>query len=75
MSDSPYLRGDGAASAYLGMVDPQGRAFRRWADQVGLPFTLLGRIRTYRKRDIDKAWERAASNILTFQMEEAQATG
>ena len=61
---SPFLRGDGAASDYLGLHDPQGRTFRKWADQVGIPYTIIAGARTYRKADIDRAWESNASNIL-----------
>jgi hypothetical protein len=63
---SPYLRGDGAASDYVGFNDPQGRTFRKWADKVNLPFTRIGIVRIYRKSDIDKAWVSQAENILGF---------
>jgi hypothetical protein len=63
---SPYLRGDGAASAYVGLTDPQGRTFRKWADKVGLPYTMFGIIRIYRKADIDRAWVNNAANIVAF---------
>lgn len=65
-AQSPYLRGDGAASAYLGLKDPKGRTFRDWADKVGLPYLLLGRVRVYCRQDIDRAWEREAHNIVGF---------
>ena len=65
---SPYLRGDGAASEYVGLRDPQGRTFRKWADKVGLPYTEIGSVRTYRKSDIDRAWVNNASNIMSFSM-------
>jgi hypothetical protein len=56
----PYLRGDGAAGNYLGFTDAQGRNFRKWAEARRVPFALVGTVRTYRKRDLDRAWERAA---------------
>ncbi len=63
---TPYLRGDAAASDYLGFSDPQGRTFRKWADKVGLPFNVIGSARIYRKADIDRAWINNASNALAF---------
>lgn len=68
---SPYLRGYGAASEYLGLDDPQGRTFRDWAEQVGLPFLQMGRVRVYRKADIDRAWERHATNLVGFTISQA----
>lgn len=65
VANSPYLCGDGAASSYLGLKDPQGRTFRKWAMRVGIPFTMVFNKRIYRRRDIDRAWARNAENIMT----------
>jgi hypothetical protein len=66
-SGSNYLRGDCAGSNYLGLADPQGRTFRRWADINHLPFALVGSVRTYRKSDIDRLWVRTAFNLPLHQ--------
>lgn len=60
--NSPYLRGDGMAGAYVGMWDPQGRAFRKWAEEVRLPVRKVAGVRTYRKLDIDRDWLKNADN-------------
>ena len=59
---SPYLRGDGAASDYLGMSDPQGRTFRKWAEKNLLAYSVIGGVRTYRKADIDRMWGKTGYN-------------
>ena len=65
--NSPYLRGDGAASAYIGLQDAQGRTFRRWADRHQLPYSEIGNARIYRKSDIDKLWAQTAHNLHPFR--------
>src|SRR5476651_258531 len=60
---SHYLRGDGAASEYVGLTDHQGRTFRKWADRHQLPYALIGTVRTYRKTDIDRLWVKTAFNL------------
>ncbi|MDO8544410.1 MAG: hypothetical protein Q7S40_28555 [Opitutaceae bacterium] len=66
-TNSPYLRGDGAAAAYLAMGDPQGRTFRLWAEKHYLAWAPVGDSdsgpRTYRKSDIDKLWLSLAHNL------------
>ena len=71
---SPYLRGDGAASEYLGLTDPQGRTFRKWADKLDLPFSLIGCVRTYRKQDVDRAWLDTADNVINIKQATVAAT-
>jgi hypothetical protein len=68
---SPYLRGDGAAAEYLGYEDPQGRKFREWAVANRVPFSEVGTVRTYRKRDLDKAWARKAVHLNAWEAEGA----
>ena len=63
LRNSPYLRGDGAASAYIGLHDVQGRTFRRWADRHQLPYAEIGHARIYRKSDIDRLWAQTAHNL------------
>ena len=60
---SQYLRGDGAASEYVGLTDHQGRTFRKWAERHQLPYALIGTVRTYRKSDIDRLWLQTAFNL------------
>lgn len=67
--NSPYLRGDGMAAAYVGMCDPQGRAFRKWAREVRLPFRKIAGVRTYRKVDIDRNWLKYADNQASIAMD------
>jgi hypothetical protein len=62
-----YLRGDGEASDYLSFADPQGRTFRAWADSNFLPFALVGKVRIYRKSDIDRLWVKLAQNLPLHQ--------
>jgi hypothetical protein len=59
---TPYLRGDRAASEYLGLNDPQGRTFRKWANKHRLQYSMIGSVRTYRKTDIDRIWQKTAFN-------------
>lgn len=66
---SPYLRGDGAAAAYVGMRDPQGRAFRKWAKEVRLAVSIVANVRTYRKTDIDRKWLRHADNQASISVD------
>lgn len=60
---SPYLRGDGAAAEYLGFGDEQGRKFREWAEARRIPYSEVGASRTYRKRDLDRAWAKGAKHL------------
>ncbi len=71
---SPYLRGDGEAGLYLGLVDPQGRTFRKWADEINLPYAVVGTVRTYRRQDIDRAWLRKAANLVNLSPAEVATT-
>lgn len=52
----------------FGFRDRAGRTFRKWADQVTLPYLAIGKVRIYRRADIDRAWFRNANNILGFDL-------
>lgn len=70
MADSGYLLGDAEAGHYLRMKDKQGRTFATWADKVRLPYNdkiTSGEVRSYRKKDIDWAWEKGAKNLFGFR--------
>ncbi|RRJ97826.1 hypothetical protein Ga0100231_005040 [Opitutaceae bacterium TAV4] len=49
-----YVLGDGAAGRYIGFSDTEGAAFREWAAGKSIPFTVVGRSRCYKLRDLDE---------------------
>ena len=55
-ADSPFIRGESALAAYLG-IHP--RTVRKWRRAHRLPFTKLGGMILFRKSEIERMLERA----------------
>ena len=67
--ESPFIRGEEALVAYLG-IHP--RTVRKWRRARRLPFTKLGGMILFRKSDIERMLERATVPAIGMKLRRAQ---